>query len=122
MSEIHIAREHTLGLAEARRLAIKWVHSAEEHLSMHCVYEEGSTVDRVRFKRAGVHGLVTVTEDKFVLDAKLGLLLAVFRHRIENEIARNLDLLLAHDEPIAAFEQAVASRAANRRSAAGGKA
>lgn len=121
MSEIQIAREHALGLAGARQLALKWVHAAEEHLAVHFVYEEGATVDRVRFKRAGVHGQLTVSEDKFVLEAKLGLLLAVFRHRIESEIVKNLDQLLAQEQPTVAFEQAVAKRVATRRAGVRGK-
>ena len=122
MSEIHITREHSLGLSGGRQLALKWVRTAEEHLAAHCVYEEGATVDRVRFRRPGVHGEVTVTEDRFVLDVRLGVLLAVFRHRIETEIARNLDQLLAHDEPLAAFERAIAQRTTDRRSGVPGKA
>jgi hypothetical protein len=56
-----------------------------------------------------------VTKDQFVLDARLGLLIGAFRHRIETEIVRNLDLLLAHEEPLKAFETAVAKHAAAKR-------
>ena len=51
-----------------------------------------------------------------MLDAKLGLLLAAFRHRIETEIVRTLDLLLAHEEPSRAFDHAVAKRAVAKKS------
>jgi putative polyhydroxyalkanoate system protein len=115
VSRIHIIREHQLGLPKARQLAVKWAQTAHEHLGMAWEYEEGDGADRLGFKRAGVHGALTVTADRFVLDARLGLLLAAFRHRIENEIVTNLDLLLAHEEPVAAFEQAVAHRAARKK-------
>ena len=116
MSKIHITREHALGLAAARQLAVKWAETAREHLGMECLYETGDTADRLSFNRAGAHGRLTVTADRFVLDARLGVLFGVFRHRIETEIVKNLDLLLAHEEPLAAFDDAVARRAAGRRS------
>lgn len=117
MPDIHITRHHHLGLAEARKLAFKWAETAEEELGMACTYEEGKTSDLVSFKRSGAHGELKVSKDKFVLDARLGLLLGVFKHRIETEIVKNLDLLLAHEEPVKAFETAIANRAATRKAA-----
>ena len=114
MSKIHITRDHALGLAAARQLAFRWAETAEEHLGMECEYEQGDDADRLAFGRSGVHGTLTVSGTQFVIDARLGLLLGVFRHRIETEIVRNLDLLLAHDEPLAAFEDAVARRTARK--------
>lgn len=115
MSQIHITRHHALGLPEARKLAFKWAEAAEQELDMACNYEEGKSADRVTFRRTGAHGELKVTKDKFVLDAKLGLLLAAFRHRIETEIVRNLDQLLAHDEPAKAFDHVLAKRATARK-------
>jgi putative polyhydroxyalkanoate system protein len=114
MSRIHITREHALGLAQARRLAARWGEAAEEHLGMHCHYEEAQHGDRLLFERPGVRGQLTVSASQFVIDAKLGLLLGAFRHRIEADIVRKLDQLLAHDEPLAAFDDALARRAARR--------
>lgn len=121
MSRIHITREHRLGLPEARQLAVRWAQTAQDHLGMEWEYQEGDGEDQLTFRRAGVHGQLTVTQDRFVLDAKLGLLLVAFRHRIETEIVQNLDRLLAHEEPIAAFEEAVAQRAARKKSGRAGK-
>jgi putative polyhydroxyalkanoate system protein len=117
LPEIHITRQHHLGLAEARKLAFRWAEVAEEKLDMQCTYEEGRTSDRVSFKRSGVHGELKVTRDKFVLDARLGLLLGAFKHRIETEIVKNLDELLAHESPAHAFEKAVARKSAPRKAA-----
>lgn len=108
MHDIIISRDHHLGLAAARKLAFRWAEIAEEKLGMACTYEEGKTADLVSFKRAGAHGELKVTKDRFDLHAKLGLLLGAFRERIESEIVRNLDELLAHPEPLKAFEHAVA--------------
>jgi putative polyhydroxyalkanoate system protein len=112
MSRIHIEREHALGLATARQLASRWAQTADDHLGMQCLYEQGHDADQITFQRAGVHGRVLVTADTFVVEAKLGLLLGALRHRIEAELAHNLDRLLAHDEPLAAFDAAVARRTA----------
>ena len=114
MHEIHIVRDHDLGLPTARRLAFRWAQTAEEKLGMQCSYEEGKSGDLVSFKRSGVNGELKVTGDLFELDARLGFLLGVFKHRIENEIVKNLDLLLAEKEPVEAFDQALAKRAARK--------
>ena len=94
MPDIHIERQHALGLPKARALAFRWAEAAEEKLDMECTYEEGKTSDLVSFTRAGVNGELRVTRDRFELHARLGLLLGVFRERIEGEIVKNLDLLL----------------------------
>jgi len=94
MADIHIEREHTLGLLEARKVAFKWASQAEEKLDMDCTYEEGPTSDEVSFKRSGVNGTLKVTHDRFELDARLGFLLGVFKDKIEDEIAKALDTLL----------------------------
>lgn len=110
MPDIHITRDHKLGLPAARKLAFRWAETAEEKLGMECTYEEGKTADLVRFTRAGANGELKVTKDSFELDARLGFLLGVFKERIETEIVNNLDLLLAEKEPLKAFDQALAKR------------
>lgn len=108
MPDIHIEREHTLGLEQARKLAFRWAELAEEKFDMACSYEEGKTSDLVSFSRAGVNGELKVTPDRFELDARLGFLLGVFKDRIETEIGKNLDELLAHEEPLKALDVAIA--------------
>jgi putative polyhydroxyalkanoate system protein len=94
MADIHLTREHELGLAEARKIAFKWAEQVEEKFDMECTYEEGKTKDNVSFSRSGVDGTLVVTKDSFVLDAKLGFLLGAFKDKIEGEITKNLDALL----------------------------
>ena len=108
MPDIHIEREHTLGLAEARKLAFRWAELAEQKFDMECSYEEGKTSDMVSFSRSGANGELKVTADRFELHARLGFLLGVFKERIETEIVNNLDQLLAQDEPLKALDVAVA--------------
>lgn len=114
MPEIHIEREHRLGLPKARELAFKWAETAEQKLDMECTYEEGRTSDLVSFTRSGLNGELRVTKDRFELHARLGLLLGAFKDRIETEIVRNLDELLQQKDPVAAFEKGVAKATAKR--------
>jgi putative polyhydroxyalkanoate system protein len=107
VADIHIVREHGLGLEKARKLAFRWAEEAEKKLEMDCTYEEGKTHDEVKFHRAGASGHLKVSKDRFELSAKLGLLLGVFKHKIETEIVRNLDEMLAHDDPLYAFNDGV---------------
>lgn len=115
MPDIHITREHSLGLPQARKLAFRWAETAERKLEMACTYEEGKTDDIVSFKRPGASGELRVFKDRFVLDARLGLLLGIFKDRIESEIVKNLDLLLAEKEPLKAFDAGIADHEAKKQ-------
>jgi putative polyhydroxyalkanoate system protein len=108
VADIHIVREHALGLPQARKLALRWAQVAEKKLDMECTYEEGKTADVVSFKRPGAHGELKVDKGRFELNARLGLLLGVFKGKIESAIVENLDQLLAHQDPLHAFEQGLA--------------
>ena len=105
MPNIHIEREHSLGLSAARALARQWADEAEKKYDLQCSYEaceagvaDEDQEDALRFTRSGVSGRLSVTADRFVLDAKLGFLLGTFKDRIEAEIGKNLDALLAPAE------------------------
>lgn len=95
MPDIHIRREHSLGLAKARQVALQWAEDAEKKFDMACTMIEGDTSDTLEFKRIGVNGTLVVAPDHFELDAKLGFLLGAFSKTIESEIEKNLDELLA---------------------------
>jgi len=102
MANIHMVREHPLGLAGARKAAQGWARQVEDRLEMTCTFETGPDGDSVRFARSGVTGTLRVTPDRFELDARLGLLLGAFKGRIEAEITRYMDEMVAtgHD-PVA---------------------
>ena len=95
MATIHIKRPHQLGLEQARKIAFKWAEQAENEFDMQCTYEEGDHKDCVEFTRSGVKGALQVTPSGFELKAELGFLLGAFKARIEEEIVKNLDDLLA---------------------------
>jgi putative polyhydroxyalkanoate system protein len=115
--DIHITREHSLGLPQARKLAFKWAEAVEEKFEMECTYEEGGIADLVSFTRSGVSGELKVTKDSFELVARLGFLLGAFKDRIEGEIVKNLDSLLAQKEPRKAAGKVAARKSAPKKAA-----
>lgn len=100
MADLHILREHHLGLSGARKVAFQWAEHVEEEFGMACTYEEGTTEDEVCFTRTGVNGTLVVTKSHFELSAKLGFLLGSFKSTIESEIVKNLDELLHSKPPV----------------------
>lgn len=112
MADIHIERAHALGLPAARKVARQWAGQAEAEFGLDCTYEAGKTGDEVRFTRSGVDGTLQVTRDRFELRARLGFLLGAFKGRIESEIAKNLDTLLAARP---AVKKAAAKKPAQRK-------
>ena len=115
MPDIRIRRDHTLGLAKARKVAWAWAEQAEAKFSMECTVIEGKTSDTVEFTRAGVSGKLLVAGDHFDLDAKLGFLLGAFSKKIESEIGKTLDDLLAKGSAAPAKKAAVAKKAAAKK-------
>jgi putative polyhydroxyalkanoate system protein len=95
MADIHIHRDHELGLAKARKIAWKWAEEVEAKFDMACTVVEGEFSDTVEFTRTGVSGRLVVAADHFDLNAKLGFLLGAFSKTIESEIEKNLDALLS---------------------------
>lgn len=95
MADLHIVREHSLGMGKARKIAFKWAEQVEAEFGMECVYAEGDTCDEVAFSRSGVTGTLDVSASHFELRAHLGFLVGAFKHTIEAEIVRQLDALLA---------------------------
>lgn len=95
MADIHIHREHGLGLERARKIAWDWAEQVEQKFDMACTVLEGETSDTVEFSRSGVKGQLIVTGEHFELSAKLGLLLGAFRSTIEAEVQKELDALLS---------------------------
>jgi putative polyhydroxyalkanoate system protein len=99
MPDIHIHREHKLGLAKARELALQWAEEAEQKFDMECTILEGENSDTVEFTRSGVSGELLVEAHQFTFDAKLGFLMGAFAKTIEAEIEKNFDALLKRNAP-----------------------
>ena len=110
MAEINIHRQHSLGLAKARKVAWQWAGDVEKKFDMECTVLEGVTSDTVEFTRSGVNGQLIVTADHFDLKAKLGFLLGAFSKTIEAEILKNLDELLAKSSAKPAAKKAATKK------------
>ncbi len=95
MADLHILRHHQLGLHAARKIAFQWAEEVENDFGMSCTYEEGHAADEVCFTRSGVDGTLKITKDRFELAARLGFLVGAFKGRIESEIVKKLDHMLA---------------------------
>ena len=95
MATIHIIRPHAQGLAQARRIALAWAQELQVKYQMECRYQKTKSRDALEFSGKGVSGTLHITAKQFELDAELGLLLGVFKAKIEAAIVRKLDLQLA---------------------------
>lgn len=93
-TDIHIHRDHRLGLAKARQVAAEWIAAAEQKFDLACTRIEGDVQDKIEFRRTGLSGELVVAADHFDLTARLGFLLGAFGARIQSEIEGNLDTLL----------------------------
>lgn len=102
MSEIHIERQHSLGLPRARSVATQWMAQARERWGLQFEHEaaapEASTEeDRLRFSGMGAEGTVQVGASRFVVQLSLGGLMAAFAPMVEDKMTRKLDALLAEE-------------------------
>jgi len=119
MPDIRIQREHQLGLAKARKVALAWAEEVERQLSMECTVIEGEFSDTVEFVRSGVKGSLIVAADHFDLQAKLGFLLGAFSKTIEAEITKRLDaMLLAGTSAKPATTKAAATKPSSAKKSA----
>ncbi|MCZ7559080.1 MAG: polyhydroxyalkanoic acid system family protein [Burkholderiaceae bacterium] len=91
MSAIHLQRKHALGIKKAREAAQKVADDMAESFDIESEWDGNA----LRFARAGVSGSLTVSKDRVVLDAKLGLLLAAFKPRIEERLQKDFDRYFA---------------------------
>jgi putative polyhydroxyalkanoate system protein len=110
MPDIRVHREHRFGLAKARKIAWEWAEQVERDFEMECTVIEGAQRDTVQFTRSGVSGTLVVAADHFALHARLGLLMGLFAEKIEAEIEKTLETLLAKATP--AKRRAPAKKAA----------
>ena len=87
MTRLVFERAHALGLARARSVAQRVADEMTERYDVQSRWER----DGLHFSASGVSGVLMVSEDKIVLDAKLGFLMASFKPRIEARLAANFD-------------------------------
>jgi putative polyhydroxyalkanoate system protein len=91
VADLHIVREHTLGMEAARQLALEWAQEMETEFRMRCTYQEGPLQDVVIFEGTGAKGTLEVNASNFDLKVKLGFMLGNFKNKIEAVIRKKLD-------------------------------
>jgi putative polyhydroxyalkanoate system protein len=91
MSDINLARPHSLPLAKAKALAQKTADARAKEYDLTSEWHG----DTLRFHRSGVEGQMHVTDSAIRLDVSLGLLLKAFKGSIARHIENHLDELLA---------------------------
>ena len=97
MADLNLRRDHNLGLARARKVALKWAEHVEKKLEMECTLIEGDDEDVLEFKRSGVDGRMIVAATFFEVEARLGLMFRPFLGMIEAETRKQLDAALAKE-------------------------
>lgn len=87
MASIHLRKEHTLGIAGARKavsdLAVQLAASLEVQYAWHG--------DVLTFERSDVHGSICVAETEVTVDAELGGMLGLFKGPVEKQVTTYLD-------------------------------
>ena len=94
MPRIHIDQAHGLSQADAQASAQAWAQSAQSDFGMQAqpVSDPAPPPGESlwQFRRAGAHGTLRTTPERFVLDLTLGFLLGTFKDRIEVQLRQNL--------------------------------
>jgi putative polyhydroxyalkanoate system protein len=93
MSVIDIHRSHSLDKQHARSAA----ETLAENLSRKFDMQYHWDGDQLKFERSGVKGRVDIAETDLHIRIELGMMLRPFRHRIEGEVIRQLEEILARN-------------------------
>ena len=91
MANIHIERQHTLGLEAAKHQVETIAQNLQREMQADYQWEG----NRLVFKRSGASGVIDVGEASIVVDIKLNVALGLMKGKIEDGINRNLDRVLA---------------------------
>ena len=95
MADISLKRAHSLGLKGARTAANKMAEQLAEKFSLSGDWS-GNTLN---FSRAGVNGVLQVSETEIHLEVTLGFMLKMMKGPIEQSVNENLDKVLKHAKP-----------------------
>lgn len=89
MSTIDITRHHSLDRDHARKAADDLAQNLSRRFDVDYQWEG----DKLRFKRSGAKGEMTVNSELIHVHLELGMMLRPFKSRIEHEIHSQLDTL-----------------------------
>jgi putative polyhydroxyalkanoate system protein len=95
MSDIQLVKPHSLPIAKAKALVKKEADALAAEYDLSSEWR-GNTL---HFHRSGVNGQMYVTDSEIRLHVTLGFLLKPLKGKFVGHIERNLDRLLAEQEP-----------------------
>lgn len=87
MANIHIKRNHNLGLDAAHQQVERIAENLKQELSVDYQWDGNELL----FNRSGANGKIQVSPDCIICDVKLGLMLSAMRGKIEDAINDKLD-------------------------------
>ena len=93
MSRIDVRRPHSMDHEHALRVADELAREMKSHYDFEWHWEG----EKLRLRRAGVKGEVEVLPEEIGVHLELGMMLRPFRHRIEGEVIRQLEEILARN-------------------------
>lgn len=91
MSDIYFERQHGLDFESARAKAQAWLQEAKNQFGLNINYIKGNNQDNASIHKAGVEGQATLTADKIIFQAKLGLFAKPLKGMISSGIKEGLD-------------------------------
>ena len=86
MADININQAHSLSPAKAREAAQKVADKMARDYQLDCQWDENV----LRFERSGVHGALTLGEQRADMVIRLGFLMSAFSATIEAKVAENM--------------------------------
>jgi len=90
MANIHIKRNHNLGLNEAKQRMDQIAGSLQDKLDAKWAWKG----NQLSFTRSGASGSVNVADDSVEFNIKLGLMLTPLKGKVESAINEELDKAL----------------------------
>lgn len=87
MASIRISREHTLGVAKAKKAVDKVAKKIKERFDINAEWDKHT----LKFARPGVTGEIVVSADEVKVSADISFLLLPIKGAIEEEIRRFLE-------------------------------
>jgi putative polyhydroxyalkanoate system protein len=86
MADINIVQAHSLSPAKAREAAQKVADKLARDYQLDCQWNDNV----LRFERSGVHGALTLGEQRAEMVIRLGFLMSAFSSTIETKVAENM--------------------------------
>lgn len=113
MAKIEIRRPHALTLAQAKKQANAMAAHLKEEFDLESTWDK----EKLRFKRAGVDGVMTVSGNDVHVLAELGFLVSFLKPKIESRLHAHFDDIFGPPEAVAKKASGPAKKAPANKTA-----